>query len=430
LVYLHQLLSRLSDEEIAQIKLGSSLSGKEAEVFDYLADKRKTDCPGIEEMAGELEMSSSHFRKNLSGIMPKVFIGLGLERPIDKFGFLCHRMLHEVLRHEVNMQTKRWEKEGETEELRQLYSYVIEMFMNMDLSGYDEKYIDSLSAKYRALYPEKTDDPIILPQIQKALFEIDTLPIRPKFKGKFKQHKEAEFKSVVNRCKQVIHSGTEDEALLYWSFYFLGMYYSKMELDFGQAIDSLQQLEAITKGKSSHEALRFSKRSLMVLAMVYLRESRFEESYQSFKLLFERDPDLYKKGLYYSDHFMRLCISMNKLQEAEEVLMRAFELDLENPDYSNSDEYAVLALIEMMTDRMDDAFTHIQWAKQGLQKNYFFHLDSMTRLIEQGYFVLNGDWELAVDTGEKNTKFFDYHKEKEESALFKNVPGLLTAMID
>jgi tetratricopeptide (TPR) repeat protein len=328
------------------------------------------------------------------------------------------------------MQTKRWEKSGETEELRKLYRYVIELFMNMDLSGYDEKYIQSLVEKYRDLHPEIKKEELILPELQKALFEIDYYIIHPKFKGAVKSKKLKELKIVCRRCVALEKNGHEDRELFYWSLYFLGMYHNKISGEADSAIQHMKRLEEETRGRKDHHSERFFRRAKLVLCMIYLHGSQFEESYQVFKEVFEMDPMLIKKGPYYADHFMRLCIALNKLEEAEEILTKAFPVKEHDAHEDFSDEYAIWALIEMLTGRMESAFTHILWAKQGLQKNYFFHLDSMTRIIEQGYFVLNKDYELARDAAEKNTKFFDYHKEKEDAAIFKLVPGFMQACVD
>lgn len=76
----------------------------------------------------------------------------------------------------------------------------------------------------------------------------------------------------------------------------------------------------------------------------------------------------------------------------------------------------------------------IKATHSGLQKSNFYSLDALLRLVENCLFLLEGDYELAVDQTKKNLKFHHYHKEHPMAADFmaahKLIPKLIKCHFD
>jgi hypothetical protein len=91
-------------------------------------------------------------------------------------------------------------------------------------------------------------------------------------------------------------------------------------------------------------------------------------------------------------------------------------------------------LIDILNDRFENAFDKLQVAKRGLQKSNFYSLDALLRLVENCLFLIEGNYDLAVEQTKKNLKFHHYHKEHPMAADFmaahKLIPKLIKCHFD
>lgn len=430
-MYLQRLFVRLSPKEIDTLQ-ALPFTESQQKVFDYIFANRHEMMPKVPAMAKQVGISPAHFRKVNSVVLQKCYQALAPEERIIQF--LCAHTLHVNAMHEVKKLEKKYLKNGQTVALENLYRSIPRFFTSMDFSEYDEGFIQGVIEKYEQHYPQHVTQLLIMKMEFTFTKMNKTQAVVPK--------NEQERLAWVSYFKEQIvffekmHQQTiptNEQYLSAWSLEYLkAEYFSKMEKNIPQAVQHYQTQLQIYEANSQKLAHSYKLNPSLRLVLLSFENSQFEEAFVVIRSLFEEFPQFLSKNLFWVDKLVQLGIILNQLDFTRAILEKYRPHDPANPGsfFQINDDVAIqLAIMDILEDKLDAAFTKIQDAKIGIQKTYFFPIDASLRLVENTYFYLIGETILADDMVTKNLKFYNYNKEKPNALFFKTFHRIIRHFI-
>lgn len=392
--YIKELVNKISEVQFEKLT-NSAFTETELKLLHYYrtSDKEETE----EKIAENLGLKCNTLNKLQSKLVNDILLFFNPTNEIvDKISFLavnnCHRIMLHIGRKEINQLIKNKQQK----ELAFLYKTLVYKLLSSIIDIYDIKEVRHFANAYKKLEPTEV---LEYNKLYMVVLILDLM-----------QRNELNEEEIIYFQNEIESLEIGDDVIaLHWK--------NKFYMDFYGFIDSEKVLECIKANYdlvTQNESL-FSENLIVNTKLMYcfylLEQQQFEELYAYYFEIYRQHPHE-KKGIRYVDLMAQLCIVLNKYDEARAFILESYPIENDDPGpfaeffFGNT---TILAMIDILQNKMEDAFRKISVAKIGLKKQYFIFLDSLLRLVEQAYFVKTKDFEMAEILHLKNLKFYQYH---------------------
>ncbi|HYF03793.1 MAG TPA: hypothetical protein VEC36_10485 [Patescibacteria group bacterium] len=399
--YLHELINVLKDEELEKVH-SLEIPQRQRDVLHTMLSFRHRELPGVPELLKALDMSSQHFYKVNSVLLDKCYEALVPQRGLQLLTFLTIKDLYRHLYHEVRMQEKKLLK-GSSETDAEFYRQCFELLQGQSVKNFNEKVIRDFGAKYLSVKKDKTLGDELYVEVLLLRSEIVTISAR----GQNEQEQQRILKILTGleeRFKNVAHPLAQ-----FWYHHALAQYYAAMHQDDDFAHHMLEHLlKALELCDGVPEMCKGGERAITVskIAEAYYAESNFEKAFAMYDELFKSGEIELQKRFYHTTKFVQICIILGKYARAEELLDDQFGL------YIASREKAMTTMGSISYAKLYLASGNFLKAKEYIDlgfelntKNYYVQYEIELRNLQNTYFFLKEEWELAEDLARRNLKF-------------------------
>lgn len=397
--YLKELIIEFDKNQYDRL-LGENFTQTEKRIFKIYRDTSKP--LNDKDVAELLSIKESTLKKLQSKLLNEVIVLFSSDDIIDKINFLSTNNNHRIILHLARKEIKILEESKDLEKLSDLCYLVPSKMLNGLIDSFDLDEIAFFRDRFIKLNPNKKET-------KKTILKIVFLIL----KGyQFDQKKDDAllYKKEIDALEI-----SDNIELQFWNNKLLGDYYTII----GQDSNYYKHIKA-NYILVSENLNAFSKKSILNSKLSYtfclVADNEFLEAYNLIKELFEDKTNSIKSGLRYVDLLSQVCIVLGKYEEARKVILENYPINNDKPGkfaeiyFGNT---TILALIDILENKLDDAFAKISVAKIGLKKQYFIYLDCLLRLVEQAYFYKIKNYAIAENLHKKNLKFYQYHKIKD-----------------
>lgn len=403
--YLKKLIANLDAEQYESL-LTMPLTNTEKKLINFYRE-RNTSLDDVS-LAESLSIKESTLKKIQSKLINEVLSFFSLsDNLMDKLDFLSKNNSHRLLMHIAKKEMKLLEKSKNYKLLSELCFNTPFKMLNGLLDSFCLEDIFLFRDKFIALNPTKQYE---ITKLNIVVLILEGYQFNPKKDD------------IVDYKKRIDLINTEKNLVLeFWKNKLLGDYFN-ITCEYDKYLDCIKKNYLLTQGNLS----KFSKENIVSSELIYsfylVEHNKFQEAYDLLQKVFERKTYEIKKGMRYVDLFSQLCIVLGKYEEARKTILDNYPINNAKPGkfaeiYFGST--TILAIIDILENKMEDAFEKISVAKIGLKKQYFIYLDSLLRLVEQAYFYKTKNYSLADSFYQKNMKFYQYH-DLEDLIAMKN----------
>lgn len=424
---LQDLVNALDTEERVRV-LQISLNPTESSLLNWLLEHKYSPDADPKDA---LNISDAHFRKCSSTLFKKIMDALpGKSGPFAWAKWLSQKKQHRTLEKELRKHINKLIKEGKEDEVCDLIMYTNEFFLGADLAVNYRPYLEEVKELVQKYKTGKEAWRLIVLDLHLIFYRINLYREKPIDSFEVFQADIQEVQAELDELKEQAKDYSAP-MLSYWLPYVQSRIYSIKDED-EHVIEACKECIEIYNQTPDCFEKRYFINPQTNIALIHYNNSEFEEAYRLIKQAQERYPEDMKTAWYITDVFAQICIAIDKLDEAEETLLRFHSLKQgEVSDYFETQFGLgiVLSLIDLLKDRNQDCFDKLQVCKRGLLKTNFYSLDALLRLIENAYFMLEEDYDIALDQSKKNLKFHQYHKEHPLSKDFLYAHRLLPRLI-
>lgn len=394
--YLRELIIKLDENQFEKLLI-NKFTQTEKQILKAYRDSNK--LVDDKSLALELSIKESTLKKLQSKLLNEVIVFFSSEDILDKIEFLSVNNNHRILLHLARKEVKKLEKSKDFEKLSNVCYLVPGKMLNGLLDSFNLAEIYFFRDKFIELNPVDKEN-------EKATIKMISLILKG-YQFDVKKDNVVQYKEEIDAIK--INDTPE---LKFWMNKLLGDYYSASGL-----VDYYYKYTTDNFKLVSENPTLFAAKTILNSKLSYtyclVEENNFEDAYNLIKALFEDKTNNIKSGLCYVDLYSQICIVLGKYEEARATILANYPINNEKPGkfaeiyFGNT---TILALIDILEDKLDEAFIKISVAKIGLKKQYFIYLDCLLRLVEQAYFYKIKNYELAENLHKKNLKFYQYHK--------------------
>jgi tetratricopeptide (TPR) repeat protein len=400
--FLTDLLKVLDEEELAQLRR-ADLRGKEEEVLDksikYRNHKTKTD----KDIQDELGLSKSHFDKINSVLLNKVYSSFTDGTIEETLSFLSRRHLQHLVKHEIKVFEKKLLKNWDREKAKSFYFRAFHTLRQSSFEFYEPKLIKQYLQKYIKALPKKD----IAEEIRMDLLHEFVYMQYMRSMGKSSSYtpivvkKLAEYENALQKYNSL-------PAL--YQFYVTRAWYhvhytgntTKIETNWKKALEVYESDPTLFKEFDKVFVLR-------ALAESYYNMSRYDESYKTYKDVYERYYQLVYTNYYHLSHFIAVSFATGHMEYAKMLLDKHFKPALENNLQLGKkiDALTIYAQYFLLKKQYKEAFDYLNEAAFLNRKSVMVEQDIWLRMLHNAYFVLTADFETADYLVTKNLKFLN-----------------------
>lgn len=399
--YLHDLINVLKESELELLR-ALELPQRQRNVLHTMLSFRHRELPQVPELLKALEMSSQHFYKVNSVLLDKCYEKFVPQRGAQLLSFLAVKDLYRHLYHEMRLQEKKLLKTSPGE-IAEFYQQCFELLQSQSVKNFNEDAIREFGAKYLAAKKDKTYGDELYIEARLLRSEIISIGAR----AQNVEERERIFKKVSaleERFKNVAHPLAR-----YWLHHAWAQYYAALHEgeDFAQHMLG-HLLKALEICEDSPEICKGGDRAFTVskIAEAYYGESDFTKAFEMYDGLFKSGEIESQKRFYHTTKFVQICIILGEYARAQELLDDQFGV------YIASREKAMTTMGSISYAKLYLASGDLLKAKESIDlgfelntKNYYVQYEIELRNLQNTYFFLKEEWELAEDLARRNLKF-------------------------
>jgi tetratricopeptide (TPR) repeat protein len=399
--YLHDLINVLKDDELEQVR-ALQLPQRQRDVLHTMLSFRHRELPQVPELLKALDISSQHFYKVNSVLLDKCYELFVPERGEKLLAFLAVKDLYRHLFHEMRLQEKALLKSS-PESIAEFYRQCFELLQSQSVKNFNEEAIREFGVKYLSAKKNKTAGDELY--IEARLLRSEMISIGARAQNV--EERQRIFKKVSEldeRFKNVAHPMAE-----YWLHHAWAQYYAALHEGEDFAHHMLGHLlKALEICDTSPEICKGGERAFTVskIAEAYYGESDFLKAFEMYDALFKSGEIESQKRFYHTTKFVQICIILGEYARAQELLDDQFGV------YIASRERAMTTMGSISYAKLYLASGDLLKAKEFIDlgfelntKNYYVQYEIELRNLQNTYFFLKEDWELAEDLARRNLKF-------------------------
>lgn len=403
---LHSFINHLNDEEIEKIR-AIQLPARERNVLETIINFRHRELPEKSELTSAIEISTQHFDKISSVLLDKCYEAFAPERGLALLDFFTMKSLHKHFSHEVLLQEKQLLKNPPENIFYAEEFYMRCFLLSQAFSSkyYDEKFAQKLGEKYLAarIKPVKDDETYV--DVKLLLTRI----IMESVRGVQYSRSDVILKEL-ERHEKLLNGSRHALALYshYQGFSSYYTYFTDAETNARKILEYL--LKAMEVCKEFPDILQTGQKTWTQckIAESYYAASDFQKAYDLYSELFNSGELEKQKRFYHTTKFVQICIILDKFSQAEQLLKENFGVFVASREQTLTTMAAIsYAKLYLACGEIEKAKKYIGLGFELNTKNQYIQYEIELHNLQNTYFFLKEDWEIAEDFARRNLKFLN-----------------------
>ncbi|HYF03792.1 MAG TPA: hypothetical protein VEC36_10480 [Patescibacteria group bacterium] len=399
--YLHEFINILKGDELEKVQ-SLQLPLRQRNVLHTILNFRHRELPEVPELLKALDMSSQHFYKINSVLLNKCYAAFAPELGLRVLEILTAKNLYRHFCHEMFLQEKQLLKNA-PDQLEEFYFRCFNLLQAQSAKYYEEPLTCSFGEKYLAARKNPQKDDELYVEVRLLQTRIIMLSVRGK-----NDELGCKMLNELERHAEALHGSRHAPALYghYHGFAAYYTYFTDADENAGKILDYLLKARSICEEYPHILGTSYQLWTQGKIAEAHYAAGNFQQAYENYTELFKTDIRERQKWFYHATKFTQICIILGELAKAGELLHEYFDVHVASREKTMTTMGSIsYAKLHLAKGELLKAKEYIDLGFELNTKNYYVQYEIELRNLQNTYFFLKEEWELAEDLARRNLKF-------------------------